>query len=80
MQSSLDALPRFDNYHEHYIQMKESNQVHVLGTGVRGTLCVDCTTRGAHALIVRGLSKPWCWRLSPSIVYGEIFDLVGHVF
>ncbi|KAI8963399.1 hypothetical protein F5Y11DRAFT_346571 [Daldinia sp. FL1419] len=41
MQSSLDALPRFDNHHEHYVEMKESNRVHVLGAGVRGTSCVD---------------------------------------
>jgi hypothetical protein len=80
MQSLLNALPRFDNNHEHYVQIKESNQVHVLEAGVQGTLYVDCATRGAYALIVQGLSKPWCWRLSPSIVCEEIFDLVAYVF
>lgn len=59
MQSSLDALPRFDNYHEHYVQMKESNQMHVLlGAGVASTLFIDCATLGAHALIARGLCGP----------------------
>jgi hypothetical protein len=80
MESSLDSLPRFDSYLEHFIQMQESNEVHVLFAGVRGTLGVDCATTGAHALIVRGFPKPWSWRLNPGIVCGEIFDLVEHVF